>query len=91
MGEGTLTAKIKSTMALDDNVSARAIDVDTSGTVVTLTGIVQSVDERERAVRLTRETQGGHTGDRPARGEGPVTGWMPMRRRSLAVGGPVGV
>ncbi len=56
--EGTLTAKIKSKMALDDYVKARAIDVDTSGTVVTLTGVVESPEERDRAVRLARETAG---------------------------------
>jgi osmotically-inducible protein OsmY len=58
VSEGTLTAKIKSKMALDDYVKARTIDVDTSGTVVTLTGVVESTAERERAVRLARETAG---------------------------------
>ena len=58
VGEGAVTAKIKSKMALDDHVKARAIDVDTSGTVVTLSGVVQSADERERAVRLARDTAG---------------------------------
>ena len=58
MGEGALTAKIKSKMALDDHVKARAIDVDTSGSIVTLSGTVASRDERERAVRLARETAG---------------------------------
>ena len=58
MSEGALTAKIKSKMALDDHVKARTINVDTSGAVVTLTGIVESTDERERAVRLARETEG---------------------------------
>ena len=58
VGEGALTAKIKSKMALDDHVKARAIDVDTVGTVVTLSGVVQSDDERERALRLARETAG---------------------------------
>ena len=58
VGEGTLTTKIKSKMALDDYVKARAIDVDTAGSVVTLSGVVQSADERERAVRLARETEG---------------------------------
>ncbi len=58
MNEGALTAKIKSKMALDDYVKARTIDVDTSGSVVTLTGIVESASERERAVRLARETDG---------------------------------
>jgi hyperosmotically inducible protein len=58
MGESALTAKIKSKMALDDRVNSRAINVDTSGSVVTLRGVVRSVDERARAVRLARETQG---------------------------------
>jgi osmotically-inducible protein OsmY len=58
LGERALTAKISSKMALDDHVNVRAIDVDTSGSVVTLTGQVASADERQRAVRLARETEG---------------------------------
>ena len=58
MSEGALTAKIKSKMALDDHVKARAINVDTVGAVVTLSGIVASTDERDRAVNLARDTQG---------------------------------
>ena len=58
VGEGTLTAKIKSKMALDDRVKARTISVDTAGSVVTLTGIVGSTAERDRAVRLAAETDG---------------------------------
>jgi hyperosmotically inducible protein len=58
MSESALTAKIKSKMALDDYVKARAINVDTSGSVVTLTGAVASADEHARAVRLARETEG---------------------------------
>jgi osmotically-inducible protein OsmY len=53
-----VTAKIKSKMALDDMVKARTINVDTTGSVVTLTGTVGSNQERERAVRLARETVG---------------------------------
>jgi hypothetical protein len=53
-----LTAKIKSKMALDDTVRAAAIDVDTSGTVVTLTGRVGTDAERQRALQLARETDG---------------------------------
>ena len=58
MVESALTAKIKSKMALDDRVNSRAINVDTSGSVVTLSGVVRSADERVRAVRLARETHG---------------------------------
>ena len=56
--EGSLTLKIKSKMALDDMVKARTINVDTTGSVVTLTGTVESSRERERAVQLARETVG---------------------------------
>jgi hyperosmotically inducible periplasmic protein len=56
--DGSVTAKIKAKMALDDAVTAGNIDVDTNGTVVTLSGRVGSEDERQRAVRLARETEG---------------------------------
>ena len=56
--EAAITTKIKAKMALDDNVRARAIDVTTTGTTVTLSGTVQSQDEHDRAVRLARETKG---------------------------------
>ena len=55
---GSLTAKIKAKMALDDHVHANAIDVDTKGGVVTLSGEVSSEMERQRAVLLARETKG---------------------------------
>jgi len=58
LSEGSLSAKIKSKMMLDDYVKARTINVTTNGTVVTLTGNVRSAAERERAVRLARETKG---------------------------------
>lgn len=55
---GTITAKIKAKMALDDRVKAAKIDVDTAGSVVTLSGRVASEAERTRAVQLARETDG---------------------------------
>jgi osmotically-inducible protein OsmY len=58
VNDSALAAKIKSKMVLDDDVAARGIDVDTSGTIVTLTGVVRSAGERDRAVRLARETKG---------------------------------
>ena len=56
--EGSLTAKIKSKMALDDLVQARSIDVTTNGRAVTLSGTVRSAAERDRAMQLARETDG---------------------------------
>lgn len=58
VSEAALTAKIKSKMALDDYIRARTINVNTTGTIVTLTGTVQSEQEHQRAVRLARETAG---------------------------------
>lgn len=58
LSEGALTAKIKSKMALDDTVRALSIDVDTKGTVVTLSGTVHSEAEKAKAIQLARETAG---------------------------------
>jgi hyperosmotically inducible periplasmic protein len=58
VGEAALTTKIKAKMALDDTIKARAIDVSTHGSTVTLSGTVGSPAERTRAVALTRETAG---------------------------------
>jgi osmotically-inducible protein OsmY len=56
--EAALTSKIKAKMVLDDTIKARSIDVTTNGTTVTVSGVVRSVDEHDRAVRLARETAG---------------------------------
>lgn len=58
IGEGSLTAKIKAKMALDDHVKALGLDVDTVGSVVTVSGSVNTAAERDRALQLARDTQG---------------------------------
>jgi hyperosmotically inducible protein len=58
LNEAALTAKIKAKMALDDLVKARAIDVTTHETTVTLSGTVDSKAEHDRAMSLARETAG---------------------------------
>ena len=58
LANGAITAKIKSKMVLDDLVKARNIDVDTNGSVVTLTGVVGSESERQRALQLAKQTEG---------------------------------
>ena len=58
LAEGSLTAKIKAKMALDDTVKALTIDVDTTGSVVTLSGSVHSETEKAKALQLARETAG---------------------------------
>jgi hyperosmotically inducible protein len=58
VGDASLTAKIKSKMALDDAIKSININVNTDGSVVTLAGSVRSEAERKRAVQLARETAG---------------------------------
>ena len=58
INDGAVTAKIKAKMALDDTVKALDIDVDTVGTTVTLSGIVTSEAQKQKALTLARETQG---------------------------------
>jgi hyperosmotically inducible protein len=53
-----VTTKVKAKLAADDVVKAHKVDVTTNDHVVTLTGDVESPEVRERAVRLTRETDG---------------------------------
>jgi hyperosmotically inducible periplasmic protein len=56
--DAAITSKIKAKMALDDSVKARAIDVSTDGSTVTVSGTVRSRAEHERALALARETAG---------------------------------
>jgi hyperosmotically inducible protein len=58
MSDASITAKIKSKMALDDLVEARKIGVSTNDKVVTVSGKVATAAERDRAVQLARETDG---------------------------------
>jgi osmotically-inducible protein OsmY len=58
VSEAGITAKIKAKMALDDSVKSRSINVTTDGSIVTLSGTVESVKEHDRAIALARETDG---------------------------------
>ena len=58
LSDGSLTAKIKAKMALDDIVKALDLNVDTVDSVVTVKGAVRTNAERERALALARETNG---------------------------------
>jgi hypothetical protein len=58
LSEGSVTAKIKAKMSLDDTVQAKDINVDFANGVVTLTGTVRSAAERKRAIDLATETVG---------------------------------
>jgi len=58
LDDARLSSKIKAKMMLDDTVKARNINVTTHDSVVTLTGVVASVGEHDRAMQLARETVG---------------------------------
>jgi osmotically-inducible protein OsmY len=56
--EAGITSKIKAKLMLDDNVKARAVDVTTNDSTVTVSGSVRSDEEHDRVIRLARETAG---------------------------------
>ena len=56
--DSLITAKIKASFAADPQVSALAIDVDTTNGVVNLTGVVRNEQERQRAIQLAQSTEG---------------------------------
>lgn len=53
-----ITAKVKTALAGDDQLSALSINVDTSGAVVTLTGPAPTQAARERATDLAKAVDG---------------------------------
>ena len=53
-----ITTAVKSKMAADDMVKAYQVDVDTSNKVVTLSGEVETMAQKEHAVTIARNTDG---------------------------------
>lgn len=58
LSDGAITARVKARLALDEAIRARNIHVETKDAVVTLSGVVGSDAERQRAVDITRKTDG---------------------------------
>lgn len=56
--DSIVTARIKASMALDSTVKASKIEVETRDKVVTLTGNVDTQEEKDRAIELARGTTG---------------------------------
>ena len=56
--DASITAAVKMKFAHDEVVSARNIDVDTDDGIVTLTGVVTSRAEADRAVQLAWTASG---------------------------------
>jgi osmotically-inducible protein OsmY len=56
--DAIITTKVKSSLVADATVSALDINVDTSQGVVKLTGVVNSDQERQRAIQIAHDTEG---------------------------------
>ena len=56
--DAEITAKVKSKLTADPEVAAHNIDVDTNEGVVTLSGRVASLDQKQEAEKLARKTDG---------------------------------
>jgi hyperosmotically inducible protein len=56
--DATITARVKTKLLNDPQVGGLKIDVDTTKGVVTMSGVVKSQAEAERAVQLARQTDG---------------------------------
>ncbi len=59
--DATLTAKVKTKLLLNENTSGLAINVDTDNGAVTLSGKVDSEEEKELAVRIAQNTEGARS------------------------------
>ena len=58
LDDATITARVKTALLNDTQVPATQIDVSTSNGVVTMTGVVRSKADEDRAVQLARQVGG---------------------------------
>jgi hyperosmotically inducible protein len=58
VSDTTLTTKVKTSLLADAALGGLTIDVDTTGGVVSLNGIVSSEQERQRAIQVAQSVQG---------------------------------
>jgi osmotically-inducible protein OsmY len=56
--DGTITARVKTSLLNDPDVAGLRIDVDTFKGVVTLSGAVKTPAERDKAMAIARKTSG---------------------------------
>ena len=58
VADATITSEVKTKLLADPKVGGLKIDVDTKDNVVTLTGTVNSVEEKNEALRLAKTSAG---------------------------------
>ena len=58
MDDSTITASVKTKLVEEKAANFTRIDVDTTNQVVTLTGVVESADQKAKAEQLARQVGG---------------------------------
>ena len=58
LDDSLITTKIKARFVADPQISALAINIDTVNGIVSLTGVVDSEQARQRAIQLAQDTAG---------------------------------
>ena len=58
VSDATITTKVKTELAMEKNVSATHIKVETDNGVVKLSGTARSKDEADRAASIAKDTKG---------------------------------
>ena len=56
--DATITTRVKTALLNDTGVEATSIDVETTGGVVTLTGVVKSKEDEARVIEIVRRVAG---------------------------------
>ena len=56
--DATITTRVKTALLNDTGVEATSIDVETTGGVVTLTGVVKSKEDEARVIEIVRKVAG---------------------------------
>ena len=56
--DASITASVKAKLAVEEDVAAHNIDVDTVNGIVTLTGVVDTADEKAKAAQIAAATDG---------------------------------
>lgn len=56
--DSTLTARVKANLVADKVANLTRVDVDTTNQIVSLNGIVESAEQKQRAEQLARQISG---------------------------------
>ena len=80
--DATLTTRVKTSLLNEPGVSAQNINVQTTGGVVTLSGVVKSPDEEQHAIAAARKVEGV----RDVKSQLKVGGQLATRGPQLATG-----